>query len=104
MTLKRRELEPFPGRIGMLVHHLPHEAFTRIPRIGCVLALEAGHLLAERFATKSATSPSWNRRNATRCPASSVKAPSGMRPPPVLAVAMAHGAYPERTDRLGSLG
>ncbi|HWN63917.1 MAG TPA: hypothetical protein VNO25_24955, partial [Streptosporangiaceae bacterium] len=44
-TEHHRELEPFPGRIGMLLRYLLDEAFALFPRVWCVPALKAGHLL-----------------------------------------------------------
>src|SRR5215471_20260517 len=41
---RHRELEPFPGGVGVLLHLLPNETLTLVPRIRRVPALEPGHL------------------------------------------------------------
>src|SRR5262249_51071678 len=43
-TQRHRELEPFPGGVGMLPDNLPDEALALFPRIRRVPALEPGHL------------------------------------------------------------
>jgi hypothetical protein len=44
-TQRHRELEPFPGRIGMLMRDLPDKTLTLVQRIRSVPALKASHLL-----------------------------------------------------------
>jgi hypothetical protein len=45
-TQRHRELEPFPGRIGMLNRYLPDKALTLFPRIRRVPALKASDLFS----------------------------------------------------------